>query len=103
MKIQDSKGFRITIAILVLIASNYLIYLMFPLTPQQGSTSALGLFIGAILIGWYQQTMLFNWVHKSRLILNAIAFGIGSLLWAIPELIITEFQSNPVKWILLSR
>jgi len=101
MKIKGSKGLRITIAILVLIAGNYLIYIMFPSTAQQDSTSALGLFIGALLIGWYQQTLLYNWVYTSRLILNTIAFGIGCLLWTIPDLFITEFQRNPVKWMLL--
>lgn len=63
--------------------------------------SILGLLIGVILIGAYQQAFPFAWVYRFRRFINAIAYALGLVLWALPEWILYGIGDHPLRNLIL--
>lgn len=85
----------------MLIGGFYLISLFDHPDGQHHHNSLLGAIVGLILIGFYQQRLKNDWVYQARRFLNAVALGLGFLLWAVPELIIADFDIRSFRVMLL--
>jgi len=66
--------------IIIWLAGYYLIFFMIFPTSTAYHISMEGVLIGVILIAFYQQKLLINWVYRSRYLINALALGLGCIL-----------------------
>lgn len=85
----------------MLIGGFYMISLFDHPDGERHHNSLLGAIFGLILIGFYQQKFKNDWVYRARLFLNAVALGLGFLLWALPDLIIQGFDPRSLRVLLL--
>ena len=95
---MNTKTKVLTSSIIVLAIGLVGIWFLFHLTNPEGNkyeNSPLGILLGVILIGAYQQALPYAWVYFSRLFLNAVAYGIGCMLWIVPDLLIFGLGNRP--------
>ena len=101
MNTRTKKILTTILAIAICLAGTY--FLLHSTNPEgyKHQNSILGLLIGLVLIGAYQQAMPFAWVYFSRLFLNALALGAGCMLWNAPDWIIFGIGAHPGRDLLL--
>ena len=80
--------------IIIWIVVYYLIYYLLKPNYQASHFSMEGMLIGVILIAYYQQKMLFNWVYQVRYLLNAVALGLGCVFLGFIHTVIFQVDGH---------
>jgi hypothetical protein len=87
MKDRSKQIFSIIISIALILGGFYGLSLIAPPHGENHRNPIFGALVGLILIGIYQNYVHSDWIYNARLLLNAVAFALGMMLWAIPEVI----------------
>ncbi len=101
MKDRSKQIFSIIITLVLIFTGIYIISLFGNPDGEYHRSSIFGALVGLILIRFYQNYFIGNWVYNARLLLNAVAIGLGYLLWTILELITKGLDSSSLKTLLM--
>lgn len=101
MTAKTKQIFQTILAVAICLAG---IYFMSRIQYPDGRyhrNSILGLLFGVILIVAYQQAFPFAWVYRFRRFINAIAYALGLVLWALPEWLLYGIGAHPLRKVIL--
>ncbi len=101
MRDRSKQIFSIILTIALILGGLFVISLIVPPHGKSHRNPIFGALVGLILIGIYQNYVHSDWIYNARLLLNAVAYGLGMMLWAIPEMITSGPDTRFIRILLL--